>query len=74
VTDKPQPAVLLCPDFYFGSLDKSMANGVRDLARRVALACAKHGVGDDLLAYVYCAGLHHGSEAVAIIKLPEDKP
>lgn len=51
----------LCPDFYFGELDKNQARQLRDLARRVALSCTLHGRGDDLLAYVYCAGLYHGS-------------
>jgi len=51
----------LCPDIYFGQLDKKQAAQLRDLARRVALACAVHGRGDDVLAYVYLAGLYHGA-------------
>lgn len=60
----------LCPDFYFGQLDKKHAAGIRDLVRRVAVACTIHGRGDDLLAYVYAAGLYHGATLAEQENLP----
>lgn len=43
-------------------LSKAMLKDMNDLVRRISCAAVIKGRGNDLLLYIYLAGLYHGSE------------